>query len=152
MAVNGKSILVDNLENGFDIYELDSPFPIRSFLIPSSIAKHRVKQGVFAEFLRFVACGSDHGKVYIFDVATSEKVGILEHGKANTFVQTIQAFHDRGKGRTVIASGDRETKAEICLWERNIFVSISNRRLLHPSRNACSPTSVTPRKAGSEAR
>jgi hypothetical protein len=90
LAVNGKTILVDNLRDGFDIYELDSSFPIRSFTIRSSIAKHYVKQGVFAEFLKFAVCGSDHGMIYVFDIATSKLVETLAHGKTQAFVQTIE--------------------------------------------------------------
>jgi hypothetical protein len=76
---NGNVILVDNLRDGFDLYDLEHPYPMRSFSIPTS--RYFVRQGVFAEFFKFAVCGSDHGKVYIFDVRTSALVETLQHGE-----------------------------------------------------------------------
>jgi hypothetical protein len=53
--------------------------PARSLYIPNT--KLYVKEGRFAENSTMAICGSDHGKVYVFEVATGEKKQILKHGK-----------------------------------------------------------------------
>jgi hypothetical protein len=35
------------------------------------------------------ACGSDGGKVYVFDVASGAVVQTLEHGKEQLLIQTV---------------------------------------------------------------
>jgi hypothetical protein len=67
------------LSTGFDLYFMNQTSPAWSLYIPNT--KLYVKEGHFAENSTMAICGSDHGKVYIFEVATGEKEQILKHGK-----------------------------------------------------------------------
>jgi len=78
MCSNEKFFLVDNLCTGFDLYNLARTSPIRRYPVPTS--RHFVKAGVFAENSSLAVCGSDHGKVYIFEVGSSETTQVLQHG------------------------------------------------------------------------
>lgn len=71
-------MLVENLSTGFDLYRMDRTSPSRSFDIPNN--KRFIKEGRFGENSTTVICGSDHGKVYVFRVATGEKIQVLKHG------------------------------------------------------------------------
>lgn len=45
-----------------------------------------MKEGRFAENSTTVICGSDHGKVYIFEVATGERKQTLRHGDSKSIL------------------------------------------------------------------
>ena len=53
----GKSLLVENLSKGFDLYDLPRSSPSYTFQTPTR--KRCIKDGVFAEESTVVACGSD---------------------------------------------------------------------------------------------
>lgn len=56
--------------------------PVRSFKIPNT--KHYMKEGRFGENSTVAICGSDHGKVYVFEIATGEKMQTLRHGNSES--------------------------------------------------------------------
>lgn len=62
---------------GFDLYNMARTSPLRTFCIPTT--RRYVKKGVFAEHASVVACGSDHGSVYIFHSNSDEVVQKLCH-------------------------------------------------------------------------
>ena len=78
------NLLIDNMTDGFDLYSVNCPAPIRSFPVRST--KKYVKGGISAEGGRTIVCGSDHGRVYVFTVADAKPKQELLHGK-----QMIQA-------------------------------------------------------------
>jgi hypothetical protein len=80
ICTSEKFLLIDNLTNGFDLYNVTRTSPLRHFNILTT--QGYVKQGVFAEQATMIVCGSDHGHVYIF------------HSDSEDVVQTL--YHDRG--------------------------------------------------------
>lgn len=52
--------------------------PSRSFDIPTT--KLYMKEGRFGENAASAICGSDHGKIYVFDINTGERKQTLRHG------------------------------------------------------------------------
>ena len=81
------NLLIDNMTDGFDLYSANRPAPIRSFPVKST--KKYVKGGVFAEGRRAIACGSDHGKIYIFGIANTKPKQELLHGNKKQMIQTV---------------------------------------------------------------
>jgi hypothetical protein len=51
--------------------------PLRTFNVPTT--RRYVKKGAFAEHATTVACGSDHGSVYIFRSSSEDVVQTLRH-------------------------------------------------------------------------
>jgi hypothetical protein len=88
MSSNEKLLLVDNLTTGFDLYSLPRTSPHRSLNIPNS--KKYVKNGTFTEGNTRAVCGSDHGKIYVFDLATEEPVQVLQHGSRQDMIQSVE--------------------------------------------------------------
>jgi hypothetical protein len=82
MCPHNKYILVDNLSTGFDLYLSGRTSPLRTFLVPQT--KKYIKQGGFGDGSAIVACGSDHGNVYIFNISSSDRVQTLIHSKGKT--------------------------------------------------------------------
>lgn len=82
------SILVDNMTNGFDLYNLSRTAPSRSFVVPTT--KKFVKKGIFGENGHTVVTGSDHGKVYVFAVNKTEPVQRLGHGSEGVMIQAVE--------------------------------------------------------------
>ena len=85
--VNG-NILVDNMTNGFDLYNSSRTAPARSFEVPTT--KIYTKNGVFGEKGHTIVTGSDHGIVYVFAVSKTESMQKLEHGTKRTMIQSIE--------------------------------------------------------------
>jgi hypothetical protein len=84
------NILVDNMTDGFDLYNLPRTTPSRSFVVPT--AKHFAKKGVFGEKGNTVVTGSDHGNVYVFTVNKTEPIQRLEHGREQVMIQTVEVM------------------------------------------------------------
>jgi hypothetical protein len=82
------NILVDNMTNGFDLYNSSRTAPSKSFAVPTT--KRFAKKGVFGEKGSAVITGSDHGKVYVFAVNKTDPIQILEHGKERVMIQTVE--------------------------------------------------------------
>jgi hypothetical protein len=81
-------MLVDNLTKGFDLYAY--PHSSMSDSFPIARDKAFVQQGAFLEDETSVACGSDHGEVYIFSLGTSKCLQKLRYGGArNTKIQVL---------------------------------------------------------------
>lgn len=84
---NEKHLLVDNLSTGYDMYNFPRTSPARSFKVPTS--RKFIKQGVFVESATGVACGSDHGYVYVFRAQTSKPAQMLQHAGKKVLIQAI---------------------------------------------------------------
>lgn len=80
-------LLVDNLTNGFDLYQYPQSLPSDSFPIPRE--KAIVQEGIFLENETSIACGSDHGDIYIYSLRTSKCLQKLKHGGAKAAVQVL---------------------------------------------------------------
>lgn len=75
------------MRNGYDLYPLGRTTPTRSFTIEQS--KDFIKSGAFAEKGKVIACGSDHGRVYVFNTAESEPLQILRLGDKGQVIQAV---------------------------------------------------------------
>lgn len=82
------NILVDNMTNGFDLYNPSRTAPSKSFVVPTT--KMFAKKGVFGEKGHTVVTGSDHGKVYVFGVSNTESMQRLEHGSESVMIQAVE--------------------------------------------------------------
>ena len=74
--------------DGFDLYPPNRTSAIKKFKVATS--KKYIKQAVFAEKGKLVACGSDHGLGYVFDVNLSGIPQRLAHGKGDELIQTVE--------------------------------------------------------------
>lgn len=74
-------LLVNNITTGaFDLYHFSNETPSKSFDTRST--RRKITQCTFAEDMdKVVIGGSDHGKVYIFDVDTTDQLQVLEQEK-----------------------------------------------------------------------
>lgn len=80
-------VLIDNVEDGFDIFELEKGTSIRSFPTGTP-TRYLPRQVDFAERARAVVGGSDHGSVYVFDRKTGAPLDVLRHTEGG-LVQTV---------------------------------------------------------------
>lgn len=89
MCFNSKRscLLVDNLAKGFDLYNYPHTSPSDSFVIPRERAF--VQQAIFLEKETTIACGSDHGTIYIFSVGTAKCLQKIGHGSRKTLIQVL---------------------------------------------------------------
>jgi len=76
-----RMVVVDNVSDGMDIYNLDTAEYMATFLTKRTSAKVFPKTVAFANQSRAVVGGSDHGIVYIFDRKTSHVIHSLEYAK-----------------------------------------------------------------------
>jgi outer membrane protein assembly factor BamB len=83
---------VDNVRNGFDLYQLDNGAYIRTFPTGTP-AKLLPKQVAFGEDAKVVIGGSDHGAVYVFDRKTGKPLQVLHHADKG-LVQTITVCNE----------------------------------------------------------
>ena len=76
------------MSSGFDFYPANRTTPTKTFRVDT----HRrfVTGGVFAEMGRAVVCGSDHGKVYVFEIDDGKPCQILKHGSAEQMIQAVE--------------------------------------------------------------
>lgn len=81
------NVVIDNMMNGFDLYLPNRNSPIRTF----EVQTHRkfVKMASFGETGKIVACGSDHGKAYVFGIGDKEPKQILNHGGREQMIQAV---------------------------------------------------------------
>ncbi|KAF8886712.1 WD40-repeat-containing domain protein [Gymnopilus junonius] len=95
LSLDENWLLVDNLMKGFDLYEYPRPSPSESF--PIVRERPYVHDTMFLEHGGCIACGSDHGKVYLFCPETGELVQRLAHGSRTSMVQAVHTkFHKDG--------------------------------------------------------
>ena len=85
--IDRKICVVDNLENGFDLYKMDSGVFVKTF-ITKHVVKTHPKCVVFADRSRLVIGGSDHGRVYVFERKTGQLLKTLTHARKGG-VETI---------------------------------------------------------------
>ena len=83
----GKSLLVENLSKGFDLYDLPRSSPSYTFQTPTR--KRCIKDGVFADKSTVVACRSDHGKIYVFSTASPDPVQVIKQANNRVEVQAV---------------------------------------------------------------
>jgi len=81
LDVNKRLVVVDNVSDGMDIYNLDTAKHIATFLIPKTSADVFPTTVAFAGQSRVVVGGSDHGIVYIFDRKTAHVIRSLRYAK-----------------------------------------------------------------------
>ena len=87
ICLREKLLLIENLSKGFDLYDIPRSSPLYTFSIPTT--KRCIKVGVFAEDSSIVACGSDHGKIYIFSTASPMPVQIVKQAGGSTAIQAL---------------------------------------------------------------
>jgi len=79
--------VIDNVNNGFDIYKIDSGNFVRTLVTRDPI-KTYPKGVAFANHGQAIVGGSDHGRAYIFERKSGRVITTLNHGK-DEGVQTI---------------------------------------------------------------
>ena len=84
---NRSCLLIDNLAKGFDLYNYPHTSPSESFVIPRKRAI--VQQAIFLEDETTIACGSDHGTIYIFSAGTAKCLQKIGHGSRKTLIQVL---------------------------------------------------------------
>ena len=82
-----KLLLVKNISKGFNLYDLPQLSP--SYTFPILTKKRCVKARVFAEDSSLVACGSDHGKIYMFLTASPVPLQIMGQASHWTPIQAL---------------------------------------------------------------
>ena len=80
-------MLVENLSKGFNLYDLPRSSPSYTFQMPTK--KRCIKDGVFAEETTVAVCGSDHGRIYVFYMASPDPVQIIKQANRKVEIQTI---------------------------------------------------------------
>lgn len=80
-------VAIDNAVNGFTLYSLDDPTPIRDFITDRPLVP-LPKQVAFGEDSRLVVGGSDNGSIYLFERRSGQLRTKLLHSK-DGLVQTI---------------------------------------------------------------
>lgn len=88
-------VIIDNAANGFTLYRLDRPDPIRTYITePPTVLVP--KQVAFGEDVKIVVGGSDNGTVYLFDRKSGELLEMLHHassGLVQSITVSIQYVH-----------------------------------------------------------
>jgi hypothetical protein len=82
-------LLVDNLIKGFDLYNYPRTSPTETFTIARD--KAYIHEGIFLENMDSIACGSDHGKIYLYSMETTKQLQTLKHGPKTSVVQVLDA-------------------------------------------------------------
>ncbi len=89
---SGENILiVDNLVNGFDIYKYPHTAPFNAIEVPRKTPF--IHGASFIENGSQVACGSDHGIVYLYSVEKGERLQKLKHGSQTTMIQALDVSY-----------------------------------------------------------
>ena len=87
MAVYGHNFVVDNVDDGYDFYQLDNCTFLQSYITRLAVVR-QPKDVRFADEGEAVVGGSDHGLVYVFSAGTGTKLDTIHHEK-DSMVQTI---------------------------------------------------------------
>jgi len=83
----GRLLVIENLSNGFDLYTLPRVSPLHAFVVPTT--KTCIKDGVFGEEASVVACGSDHGTVYVFSTSSAKPKQVIKQAGKSVDIQAI---------------------------------------------------------------
>ncbi|KAF8059013.1 WD40-repeat-containing domain protein [Lyophyllum atratum] len=109
------TLLVDNITTGvFDLYKFPSSTPSNS--LPFSSTRRFTKQCTFSEAGKVSVCGSDHGTVYLNDVATGESLQALRNTGAFDLMQVVAAA-PLNDGH-LIAAGTSAVAGRVYIWEK----------------------------------
>ena len=87
MAVHDRNFVVDNVEDGYDLYRLDSGTFLQSCVTGVARLRHP-KEVRFVEGGEVIVGGSDHGMVYIFSARTGAQLDVIHHS-TDAMVQTV---------------------------------------------------------------
>lgn len=85
--MRGKLAVIDNVESGFDLRNIDTAEIVQQYKTRAPIARVP-KQVLFGENGQVVVGASDHGAIYIFDRRSGAQREVLHH-EASGLVQTI---------------------------------------------------------------
>jgi len=88
-----KNIVIDNITTGFDVYPIYRSTPLHSFEVPTT--RKYVKMAVFGEKGSVVVGGSDHGKVYIFDLKAPQITRTITHGNPTSLIQVVAVRREK---------------------------------------------------------
>ena len=80
VAVHGRMFVVDNAEDGFELYRLHKCNFLRSFTVGKYTLRKPI-QVAFAEHGRALVGGGEQSDVYIFDLKNGATLDVLGHGK-----------------------------------------------------------------------
>ncbi|KAF8163859.1 WD40-repeat-containing domain protein [Pholiota molesta] len=109
-------VIVDNMEDGFDLYPPSRVSPTLEFKVPTS--RRFVKKAVFGERGRVIACGSDHGLVYLFSPEETSPVQVLKHGEDSELIQTVETVTT--DEHHIIATASAGPNFLIRLWKQPV--------------------------------
>ncbi len=87
VAIRGKLALIDNIENGLDLRNVETGEYVHRFEIGDPMIRVP-KHVAFGENGQVVVGGSDHGSIYVFDRRSGERRDVLRHAESG-LVQTI---------------------------------------------------------------
>ena len=135
MSADYELLLVDNLVKGFDLYQYPRTSPSDSFNIPREDAF--IQEAVFLENANSIACGSDHGKIYLFSLETTKCTQKLSHGARKSTIQILDVCCPSSilclptlphgsfqactsNNRHMIASSSNNSKPCIYIWEKKV--------------------------------
>lgn len=89
----GRSIVIDNLTEGFDIYHTNRMAAVRRLSVPPQRRGFFARGLAFGEAAMAIVCGSDHGKVYIFGKSSNESENLVHaEGRAPFLIHCIPCF------------------------------------------------------------
>ena len=87
LSADENRLLVNNLTKGFDLYQYPQSSPSDSFSIPWG--KAIVQEGIFLKNDTSIACGSDHGDMYIYSLGKFKCLQKLKHGGGKAAIQVL---------------------------------------------------------------
>jgi hypothetical protein len=129
----GKYLLIDNLSNGFDLYNIPRTSPTHSLIIPTK--RLYTKQGVFTKNGAQIACGSDHGKVYLYDTQLAAHLQVLRHTTGTDIacpktssLTASRGYHDPVRGGCHVfrkpnnsnSDMSNNSNSDICIWAKPV--------------------------------
>jgi hypothetical protein len=86
-AIHGSHVVVDNGINGFTVFRVDNGEVLHTFKAPRK-PHHARYQTRFAGSGRWIACASDRGRVYVYDLQNRSTHDLLNHG-SNRMIEHI---------------------------------------------------------------
>jgi hypothetical protein len=87
VAVHDRNFVVDNVEDGYDLYRFDSATSLQSCITGMAHLRYP-KEVRFAEGGEVIVGGSDNGRVYIFSARTGAQLDVIHHS-TDAMVQTV---------------------------------------------------------------
>ncbi|KDR71183.1 hypothetical protein GALMADRAFT_144244 [Galerina marginata CBS 339.88] len=119
-----KNIVVDNINSGYDIYPTGRSIPTYALEVPAT-RKH-IRGVVFCENGLSVVGGSDHGKIYIFNLKSPQLNQVMIQGNQTTLIQAVASRSS--EERHLIVSGSSDNKSHICIWEKPTKRALQQRK------------------------